>query len=347
MMVMNQSLTYLQPKIAVYAVRSLVNYAERRGLDREVLLNEANLSESQLNEGRLLIDVRRHEDIYSLASGLLDDPMLGFLHGQQYEPERWGVLGLVALTSNSIAAAMSAQFRFQSLSGNMGAPLQLNHGQLTTMQWVPAYNCSHHMSETIITGMVAFARNLTNQADYSPSAVYFTHPALAPVDLYERYFECPVHFNAEHNALVIENGMLQWPLRKTDMELNKVLMEHAQSLLTQQSFTSPMEVIKDYVIKNLPTHVPDLDEVAAYLNLSVRSAQRKLNEYGTSYSQVLDAIRKELALTYLRQTSNSVLYVSERLGFSEQSAFQRAFKRWTNTTPRRYRLGILSGDLSQ
>ncbi len=141
--------------------------------------------------------------------------------------------------------------------------------------------------------------------------------------------------------------MLQWPLRKTDLELNKVLMEHAQSLLTQQSFTSPMEVIKDYVIKNLPTHVPDLDEVAAYLNLSVRSAQRKLNEYGTSYSQVLDAIRKELALTYLRQTSNSVLYVSERLGFSEQSAFQRAFKRWTNTTPRRYRLGILSGDSSQ
>ncbi len=338
---MNQSSTYLNPKIAAHAVRSLVNFAERRGLEREVLLQEVGLTEAQLNDGRLLIDVRSHESIYELAAGLLDEPLLGFLQGQRYEPECWGLLGLIALTSSSIGAAIAAQYRFQSLSGNMGAPLQVNHGQLTTIQWVPAYNCSHHMSENIITGLLASARALTNQADCSPSAVYFTHGPKAENEVYARYFECPVHFNAEHNALVMDNAILQWPLRKSDVELNKVLVEHAVSLLTQQSFTSPMEVIKDYVIKNLPDHVPDLDEVAGYLNLSVRSAQRKLSEYGTSYSQVLDAIRKELALTYLRQTSNSVLYVSERLGFSEQSAFQRAFKRWTNTTPRRYRLEVL------
>jgi len=71
--------------------------------------------------------------------------------------------------------------------------------------------------------------------------------------------------------------------------------------------------------------------------------QRKLQEHGTSFSQVLDAIRKEMALTYLRQTQNSVLYVSDRLGFSEQSAFQRAFKRWTGMTPRRYRSAITKG----
>ena len=135
--------------------------------------------------------------------------------------------------------------------------------------------------------------------------------------------------------------MLEVPLRKSDTETHKILINHAQSLLEEQTFTSPLEVIKDYIVKTLPGHVPDIEEVSAYLQLSVRSTQRKLQEYGTSYSQVLDAIRKELALTYLRQTQNSVLYVSERLGFSEQSAFQRAFKRWTGITPKRYRNTIL------
>jgi AraC-like DNA-binding protein len=338
---MNESPTYLNPKIAAHAIRSLVNFAERHGLEREVLLLEAGLTEAQLNDGGLLIDVSCHESIYALAARLLDDPLLGFIQGQEYEPECWGVLGLIALTSSSIGASIAAQYRFQSLTGNMGAPLQVSHGLFTSIQWVPAYNCSHHMSENIITGLLSSARVLTNRPDYAPNAVYFTHAPKANIDVYAQYFKCPVHFNAEHNALMMDNAILQWPLRKSDVELNKVLTEHAVSLLTEQSFTSPMEVIKDYVIKNLPDHVPDLDEVARYLNLSVRSAQRKLSEYGTSYSQILDAIRKELALTYLRQTSNSVLYVSERLGFSEQSAFQRAFKRWTNTTPRRYRLEVL------
>ena len=123
-----------------------------------------------------------------------------------------------------------------------------------------------------------------------------------------------------------------------DKDLNTLLITRAENLLEQQTSNSPVEVIKDYVIKTLPDHVPDIDEIALYLHLSVRSTQRKLQEYGTSYSQLLDVIRKELALTYLLQTSNSVLYVSERLGFSEQSAFQRAFKRWTGLTPRGYRV---------
>ncbi len=338
---MNTPSSYFQPKIAVQAVRSLINYGERLGLDRELLSQVANLSENQLNDCRLLIDVERYEDIFTLACEELQDPMLGFHHGQYFEAERWGVLGFIALTSQSIGAAMEAQYRFQSLSGNMGAPLQSGSGNIISQQWVPAYNCSHHLTEQIITGQVSLARLLINQSHYAPEAVMFTHKAQGPKTDYEAYFNCPVHFGAEHNALVIERSMLQLPLRRSDGEMNKLLTGHAVSLLAQQTFSSPMEVIKDYVIKTLPSHVPDIEEVASYLNLSVRSTQRKLQEYGTSYSQVLDAIRKELALTYLRQTQNSVLYVSERLGFSEQSAFQRAFKRWTGTTPRRYRTSTL------
>lgn len=332
----------LQPKIAVQVARSLINYGQRRGLDRLLLLEAANLSEGQLNDARLLIDVQRYEAILTRISEQVSDRNLGFHFGQNYDPDRWGVLGYIANTSSSMMAAMAAQYRFQSLSGNMGAPLQYTDGMTTTVQWVPAYNCSHHLAEQIITGLLSLSRLLINEADYAPLGIYFTHDLQGDLAPYTAYFRCPVHFNAQFNGIEISNQLLQQPLRKSDVEINKLLVTHAEALLAQQTFTSPMEVIKDYVIKNLPSHVPDIEEIAQYLNLSVRSTQRKLQDFNTSYSLVLDGIRKELALTYLCQTQNSMLYVSERLGFSEQSAFQRAFKRWTGTTPRRYRSTTLN-----
>jgi AraC-like DNA-binding protein len=207
---------------------------------------------------------------------------------------------------------------------------------------VPAYNCSHHLPEQIITGLVSLARILTNNNQYAPTAVYFPHKSQGDKTSYQHYFKFPVNFAGQFNGIVMSNDELQASLRKSDAELNSVLVQHAQALLIQQTSSSPIEVIKDYVIKTLPSHVPDIEEVANYLNLSVRSTQRKLQDYDTSFSLVLDAIRKELALTYLRQTQNSVLYISDRLGFSEQSAFQRAFKRWTGSTPRRYRVSTLT-----
>jgi AraC-like DNA-binding protein len=333
--------TSFEPKIAIQPVRSLINYCERSGLLRTDLLKATSLVESQLNDSRLLIDVRRYEDLYRYASKALSDDTLGFKYGQIFEPDRWGVLGYIALTSQNIAAAIEAQYRFQSLSGNMGTPIKVSHSRVTTLQWVPAYNCSHHLTEQIIAGLISLSRVLTNDNNYAPSKVFFTHKCQSNRHIYEDYFQCSVSFESEYNGILLDNSALEARLTKSETELNNVLYQHAQAMLDHQTSSTPMEVIKDYVIKTLPSHVPDIKEVAKYLDLSIRSAQRKLHEHGTSFSQVLDAIRKELALTYLRQTHNSVLYVSERLGFSEQSAFQRAFKRWTGTTPRRYRLSIL------
>ena len=330
-----------QAKIAVQAVRSFINFAERQGLPRSALLQAASLVEEQLHDSHLLIDVSRFEALVVYASNTLNDALLGFTHGQVFEPDRWGVLGLIALTSANMGAALQAQYRFQSLSGNMGAPIHMlgtQEAPAACVQWVPAYNCSHHTCEMIVTGLIALGRQLLNDQDYSPLQVSFTHSPHGPIARYEEYFNCPVSFNAEYNGLLLAPDLLTAPLRRFDKELNSLLNERAESLLARQTSRSPIEVIKDYVIKTLPDHVSDIDEIAMYLNLSVRSTQRKLQEYGTSYSQLLDVIRKELALTYLRQTSNSVLYVSERLGFSEQSAFQRAFKRWTGLTPRGYRV---------
>jgi AraC-like DNA-binding protein len=335
--------TTFEPKIAIQPVRSLINYTERLGLDRSELLKAISLSEEQLNDSRLLIDVQRFEELYVFASGALKHTTLGFEFGKIFEADRWGILGYIAITSLNLGDAMSAQHQFQTLSGNMGAPILTSDDKQATLQWAPAYNCSHHVCEQIIAGFVSLARTLTNRQELTPEGIFFTHEAHGEASYYENYFNCPVKFNATFNGILIHHSDLISPIRQSDMELNEVLIGRARAMLAQQTSHSPMEVIKGYIVKTLPDHNPEIEEAAQYLGLSVRSTQRKLQEYGTSFSQVLDAIRKELALTYLRQTQNSVLYISERLGFSEQSAFQRAFKRWTGSTPRQYRTAITQG----
>ena len=167
------------------------------------------------------------------------------------------------------------------------------------------------------------------------------------VSVYDERKKIVDQYLSELGAKILkEERILPYSLRyELDYDV-KDLLEFSQKIesipgVEILSMGKSLEVIKDYVMKSLPSHVPDIEEIAECLNLSVRTVQRKLQDYDTSYSQVLDAIRKELALTYLRQTQNSALYISERLGFSEQSAFQRAFKRWTGNTPKKYRLQII------
>ena len=105
---MTDSLYSLQPKIAVQVARSLINYGQRYAMDRMALLEASNLSEDQLNDARLLIDVVRYEAILKAISEHNNDENLGFHFGQNYDPDRWGVLGYIANTSSSIMAAMAA-----------------------------------------------------------------------------------------------------------------------------------------------------------------------------------------------------------------------------------------------
>ncbi|MFT5594376.1 MAG: hypothetical protein ACI8SR_002765 [Oceanicoccus sp.] len=143
---MNDTHPQFLPKTAIQLVRSLINYGERNGLARHEMRQVCSVSEDQLNDSRLLIDVQRYEALLCFISKNLNSPMLGFQHGQHFDVARWGVLGLIAVTAQSFQAAIEAQYRFQSLSGNMGAPLQFCHGGVTTLQWVSAYNCSYHLA---------------------------------------------------------------------------------------------------------------------------------------------------------------------------------------------------------
>jgi len=334
---MNEQIQNSSPKIAIQTLRSLLYYAERQGQSNDHQLKSLPLNQEQLNSSRLLVDVALYEAQLATLSHLLKDDELGFHIGQEFQPDRWGILGYIAVTSSSIEEALQAQYVYQSLSGNMGTPHKVIENDITHIQWVPSYDCSYHMAEQIITGLVTMARYLTNDQRFSPELVCFTHECMGQAKNYESFFNCPVKFQQDSNEVLVKSKNLNKPLFRSDVELNALLRSRADTLLSELTESSPVDVIRDYVLKTLPTHVPEIEEVASVLNMSSRTLQRKLKEQGLSFSGLLDSIRKELAITYLTQTDGSLLFISQRLGFSEQSAFQRAFKRWTGSTPNHFK----------
>lgn len=323
-------------KISLDTVKSLINYLKSLGLDRQTLLSVSKQTEQSLNVASHLIDASHYEKLLEHAETNLDNKSIGFEFGQHIEADRWGVLGYIAYTSETLKDALLSQQKYQSLVGNVGIPATIYSDNNVTLKWIPAYKCSYHLVEEIITGWTTMARNLTIYP-IELSNIYFTHSCPTDIDIYKAFFGCDVHFDSEYNGVKFNKSLLRTPLSKYDAGINHQLSQYADNLLDNLVQALPVQTLTQYISNHLPFGVPEIEDAALNHKMSVRTLQRKLGEYNLTFSGLIDATRKNLAMSYLANTSTKIIQISEMLGFSEQSAFQRAFKRWTGKTPKQFR----------
>jgi AraC-like DNA-binding protein len=172
-------------------------------------------------------------------------------------------------------------------------------------------------------------------------AVEFQHSKPQATSEHERLFRCPVIFNAPFNKLTFNSASLDLPIEQADEGLCRMLDRHAQELLAKYP---PRDTVTDnartVITRELNGGNPSLEHVAAQLGLSERTLQRKLQELGTSHNDLVEQIRRDLAMRYLQEPDMAICEVAYLTGFSEPSSFHRAFKRWTGVTPGEFRQGI-------
>ncbi len=335
--------------ISIDTIRALINFLTvektvNNDISRQELLEYIAMNEQQLLQNRQLVASELYESLFIFAQQKCSNKKiastLGFKFGQAISPERWGILGYIAYTSNNLHDALQNQRKYQSLIGSIGTPVTEQQSEKEQdnllLKWLPAYHCSYHVVEEIITGWVSMARQLTlNQVQ--PSVIYFSHPCYEDQNSYQVFFNCPVIFNHDFSGLKIAQQALTLPLTKSDPLINQVLCQQADHLLNAMVEQSPVESISQFISNQLPFGVPEIDDAANYLQISTRTLQRKLSDNQHTFTGLIDIIRHKLAISYLVHTDTKIIYITQMLGFSEQSAFQRAFKRWTKQTPKQYR----------
>lgn len=209
---------------------------------------------------------------------------------------------------------------------------RLVHGHRRAPREPPRHPAEGFLTLALLTGRQAIGE------DFAPRAVCFAHPRPARVNEHERIFRSPVHFGCPRDALVLDRALLERPQRHPEPLLLALLSRQLDGLLSEQPEDQRfLEDVQRCMMDELPDREPSIAAIAAKQHMSPRTLQRRLHDEGTTFAGLLSDLRRDLALRYLQDQRIAIGQVGFLLGFQDASAFHRAFKRWTGSTPAQYR----------
>jgi AraC-like DNA-binding protein len=322
--------------VAALCTRYLLDAAVAAGLDRATLPAFEARDEAAF-EARVT-----YESQLALWESLMrttDDPGFPIFVGSRLLPRDHDVVGFAYMTRKNLGEALTQAMRYGSVWSD-GSTWEIAHGEhaLTLSLEIDSAERlgARCLAECLLAEIVHFGRVLTG-LDIRPLEVRFRHRAPRDTDAIEAFFKAPVRFESPRNELVLEQSVLATPLLKADADLAAFFANRADDLLERHGAEGTAHRLRTHLEGELGRGLPTLETAAARLAVSPRTLRRRLQEEGTTFQDVLDATRCELAKRHLADDRIALGEVAFRLGFSEPSAFHRAFKRWTGQTPLAYR----------
>lgn len=322
-------------------VQLLYEYLDARGHSPETVLGAAWPQPDP--QGRGGVEVQRWEQMLERAAAWLDDPLIGLHLGQTITARHLGVLGAVALACENLGAAFLRLQRYQRLIYDVNPMITRTGAGWIDVLWDISQGRAGRLNEhTGYTVLAQFARDLV-RSPIDPMLVRFAGAAPADARPFEAYFGCPVLFDQPEAGLRFSLEMLALPLKSPDAALIALLEQHADRLLAalpQQE--EIVERVRKAMVQVLRDGEPDIAAISAALHCSPRTLQRHLAQAGTSFRGELNLVRHELAAAYLRDRRLQIADIALLLGYSEHSAFTRAYREWTGMSPQQARASALA-----
>lgn len=267
---------------------------------------------------------------------------MGFTLASRFQLTALGIVGGLIQNSRTIGEALTQAAAFTHLITDV-IDVNVNRTDLTfTIQFMP--NLSRQQESPLVFRQVMdfFMAFMIHEVDglvlakIQPSAVKLPYIDFDRAE-YERVLRCRSIHQSDDYALTFDGRYWNEPILTANYELQGLLLQKVSAL--DRAFGATRKVsdrIGSYLLANANLGIPSLETIAANFNTSPRSLQRKLQEEGLTYQQVADSTRKLLAIHFLESGQHPLKEVSYILGYNELSAFSRAFKRWTGTTPGTY-----------
>ena len=326
--------------IQAKAAEKIVRAAVARGVKAESLCRAVDFDSTVLEDPDSRIPFAQLVALYEKAAELTGDVNFGLHIGESVALSAFDVVGYCALNSSTLGAAFARVARYHSIWTD-GALFTLETaGDTSAIVYRYADTSileTRQDSEMTLATVTKLCRQIATP-DFAPTTVEFQHAAPADVSEHQRLFNCPLKFAARENRLSFPSSFLSLPIAKADASLCALLDRHAEELLTKYPpRDSLIDQVRNLIADEFRGGEPSLERIAEHLGLTPRTLQRKLQELGTSYNDVLDQMRRQLAMRYLREPQMAICEVAYLLGFSESSSFHRAFKRWTGVTPKEFR----------
>jgi AraC-like DNA-binding protein len=328
------------PTIQAKAVEKIIRAAAARGVGASDLYEAARVNPVGLDDPDRRIPFAQVVALYEHGARLTKDDDFGLHLGETVDLTAFDVLGYSAINSSTLGEAFDRVVRYNFIWTN-GSCFSIDKGtplaRIVYIYLDESITERRHDAEMTFAALSTLSRTVTT-SNLSAARVTFQHDRPSDTSEHERIFRCPVEFNAESNQYFLESSALMTPIMKADPGLCAVLDRHAEALIARYPRTDTLvERVRATIKDELSGGNASLERVAETLSMSGRTLQRKLREHGTSHQELLDQMRKDLAIRYLEEREMAICEVAYLLGFSESSALHRAFKRWTGQTPSEFR----------
>jgi AraC-like DNA-binding protein len=335
-------------EIPASAAFKITDAAVASGVSARELCRAAGLDPAVLAEPDNPVPFTRLVMLAECGARLTGDDAFGLHVGERTDVKSYGLLGYVTINSRTFGEALACLIRYQQIRTNavefsleaVGADAHLVY-HYRTAEVAPRVR--RHESEEMLSTMMRVGREMTG-ADWAPREVHFEHAEPSDVSEHARIFRAPVLFDRPLTKLVFDASMLALPLVAADPTLGSLLERQAEELLARHPRRAGCaERVRRLIREGLPGGDARMDSACRRLGVSARTLQRKLREEGTSFQQLLEETQRALAELYLRRPEVAICEISYSLGFSQPSAFHRAFRRWTGQTPKEFRRGGKKG----
>jgi AraC-like DNA-binding protein len=339
------SITALRPRtptIHVSYVGAVGRYIARRGLAPGPLYERFGWTVASVDEGQIRVPLADFFSLLDAAAQYANDRHIGLHIYEHLDFADLGLLGFALLSAEDVGCALRTLMRYGAIYQDC------DEGQLLTERDYahlfyrvncPSLPPSRHDSDMSIAFTVFFLRKVVTPS-WAPIAVQLQHPVPAADlrDEYERIFRCRVSFGGATNQVTMPSSILAAPIRSSDKRLFDVIERHLRLLQEQSPLEGSLaQRVEAAIMLRLSTGPPSQEAVAHALGLSPRDLQRELGANSLRFNELLDVARKELATRLLVTTTRSLAEITYLLGYSEETAFIRAFRRWMNCTPGDYR----------
>lgn len=329
------------PQLATVRISSLVRLPavlRSLGADPAQLLAEVGIEPSLLDDPDNLIGFATRSRLVNHCVARTGCQHLGLLVGQQAQLQHLGLVGLLAKYSPDAGAALRSLVRYFHLHAR-GVTLSLTvDDDLVTWGYtvlVPHTVATDQVGDGAAAWMLNIMRSLCGPG-WAPSEVLLAHRRPADDRPYRQVFRAPLRFDAECNGLIFPAQWLVHPLPLADPDLGRLLQRQIDALEVRYAGEFPQQVRSVLRSALLARHAK-AEEVAALFSMHSRTLSRRLEAYGTSYRRLLDEGRFEIARQMLEDTALEVGQIAAALDYADASAFTRAFRRWSGTTPGQWR----------
>lgn len=335
-----------EPSFSVDFINMLVKEGDRFGIDPGWFLKKMGFDSNLLKAPNGRVPAEQGHGLATEVLKLIHDPDIGLHLGEAFD-FFMDAMHVITFNSPTLGEALTNLCRYYPLMHDVAVPVFSGEGHTASLSLELQYQITDtNELRQFIEGHFSYYTNLLTRLtgkDVPLDSVQFIHPSPLSTKEHERIFKIPVLFSQQENKMTFNKKYLDLPALVANAEILDTLKSYAEKL-QQKIYREDLFSVKveTAIIQNLLSGKTDIETISGQLAMSKRSLQIKLSKEGVKYQDILDKVKKAHAIQLLEQSPISIIDITFLLGYSEQSAFSRAFKKWTGFTPGEYRQNYVS-----